>query len=321
MYNEELKKRFIDQYTNNNSTKKLCETIFNSFESSEIEWGGDLCTKSTEELLPKINNLSGVRSRSQLMQLSILRDYVKWCILTNVDGACDGMLNINDVKMDSLKTQTVSRPKHLQKYLDSICSPEEKCTTDNIYRCFYWLAYAGMDEEDILNVKISDVDFKRMQVNYPRKYTVVPIYAEAVHAFKNCVELDSFLYNHPNYTKSVWKPRVEGDTLIRGLRSKINTKSIRVEMSRRSKRNIELGNTTMQLTYSRVWLSGLFYRMYERELDGEPVDFSDIVDEQMSTKVYSYRGRNTPNGKRKFLMREFEEDYRRWKLTWYSNKI
>lgn len=315
MYNQEKKMQFIQEYSTKPSMKKICITIFEAFEEYELGWNADLCTRTADELQPIINKMVGFRARSKWIRLIILKEYARWCIGMGIPGACDGMLQITNVGLDKVKIQTVASPIHLQTYLDAICEPEERCTTDNIYRCYYWLAYAGMDEEDILNVKCEDVDFRNMQINYPRKMTVVPLYPQALKAFHNCVELESFVFNHPNYTKTVWKPRADGNTLIRGIRAQVTLKSIRVELSRRSKAKED--KTPLRLSYFRVWISGIFYRMYEGEVVGEEPYFDDIVAEQMEGKTYKLdSGRNTMAAKHRQLVRDYEEDYQRWKLAW-----
>lgn len=313
MYNEEIKKKFVRYYTTSINTAKMCESIFNQFEPYECKWGADLCTRNAEELQPIIDNISGLRSRSRFSKLIMLKDYVKWCInIANVPDACDGMLKINTVGLDKVRQRTVASPLHLQKYLDSICSPERDKTTDNIYRCYYWLAYGGVDEEDILRVKCSDVDFSNMVVNY--KNMEIPIYREAITAFKNCVELTQFVYNHPNYTKTVWKDRVDGDLLVRGVRANLSLYSLRAEISRRAK--LHEKETGIRLSYYRTWISGVFYRAYERELIGEAPDFTDVAASRMEGKTYKLdSGRNTQESKRRKVVRDYQEDYQRWKLA------
>lgn len=313
MYNADLKRRFVRDYTSSVSTAKVCETIFNQLEPYELVWNDDLCTKSEDELQPIIDTIVGFRARSKWMRIIILKDYVKWCInVANVPGACDGMLRINTVGLDKVKQQTIASPLHLQKYLDMICLPESEKATDNIYRCYYWLAYGGVAEKDILSIKCSDVDFENMIVHY--NGTDIPIYREAIPAFKNCVELSQFVYNHPNYTKTVWKERAPGDTLIRGVRSNLTLYSLRVEISRRAKNNES--KTGMRPSYFRIWVSGIFYRTYEREAIGEQPNFNAIAAQQMEGKVYKLdSGRNTIDAKRRQLAKDYMDDYQRWKLA------
>lgn len=317
MYNEKIKHRFMMEVVSSTPWKlKLCESVFGSTEKYEEEWGADLCTKTADELQPMINQITGFRARSKWTKLILLKDYVRWCIEMNVDGACSGILDIKTIGLDKVKQQTIANPKHLQNYLDAICEPADRMATDNIYRCYYWLAYAGMEEEDILKVKCSDVNFKKMEVLYEQKYTVVPIYPEGIDAFHNCVELNQFLYIHPNYSKEVWKDRADGDTLIRGIKSVPTIKALRVELSRRSKQKSD--KTPLKLSYFRVWLSGIFYRMYEQEIIGIQPDFNAIVAQQMEGKTYKLdSGRNTIEAKHRQLVRDYEEDYERWKLAWF----
>lgn len=317
MYNAEIKHQFMREVVSTTPWKlKLCESVFNSTEEYEEEWKADLCTKSAEELQPMVNQISGFRARSKWSRLILLKDYVKWCIEMEVDRACSGMLEIKTVGLDKVKQQTIASPKHLQNYLNAICEPANMKATDNIYRCYYWLAYAGMAEEDIFKVKCSDVDFNKLIVQYNQKYTVVPIYPEGLEAFHNCVELSQFRYIHPNITKEIWKDRADGDILIRGIKSVSTIKAFRVELSRRSKQKSD--RTPLKLSHFRVWLSGVFYRMYEQEIIGVPPDFNAIVAQQMEGKTYKLdSGRNTIEAKHRQLVRDYEEDYERWKLAWF----
>ena len=135
------------------------------------------------------------------MTLTILKEYVKWCIAMKVPGACDGMLHIEAVGLDKVRHQMVSSPLHLQRFMDSIFDSESDETIDNIYRCYFWMAYGGIDEDDTILIRNEDVDFSEMIIRY--KTISVPIYREALPAFRNAVNLTSFVYKHPNYSKTI----------------------------------------------------------------------------------------------------------------------
>lgn len=316
MYNEELKTRFIQEYAQSLSRAEACQQAFNAMEPYEEQWGADLCTRSTAELEPVIEQLVGFRVRSRWQRIIIFQKYVKWCIANRVNGACDGMLHIENVGLGKVRTQMVANPLQLQRYLDVICEPESEQTTDNIYRCFYWMAYSGMGEEAILNTKCSDVDFENMVIRSGGEEFV--IYREAIPAFKNAATLTEFVYKHPNYPpdKKVIRNRAPGNTLIRGIRSTTSALALRVELSRRSKKFLEDGSTDKQLSYYRVWLSGLFYRMHQRELAGIPVDFSGEASKFMEGKTYKLdTGRNTPEAKKRAVVNDYVQDYERWKAA------
>ncbi len=313
MYNEELKTKFIRSYTQSIHTANVATTIFTVMSVYEEGWQADLCTKSAEELQPVIDEIMALRSRSQWMAMTILKEYVKWCILMKVPGACKGMLNITAVGLDKVRRQMVSSPLHLQRYLDSLFDREQEETVDNIYRCYYWMAFGGIKEEDTLLIKASDVDFSEMCVRY--KNTDIPIYREALPAFHNTAELTSFLYKHPHYTKPIRRNRIEGDILMRGIKANTKILTIRAVLSKRSKFAVEQRKTDLQLSFYRVWMSGLFYRMYERERAGIPVDFSEAAANFMEGKTYHVTGRIKVKHKQNQKERDYMEDYQRWKLA------
>lgn len=313
MYNNELKARFIKDYTQSINTANVATTVFTAMEPFEEAWQADLCTKSAEELQPVIDKVVALRFRSQWMSLNILKEYVKWCMAMRVPGACDGMLSITAAGLDKVKHQMVSSPFHLQQYLDAVFSKEEDEMLDNLYRCYYWMAYGGVQDEDVLSIKTSDVNFDEMCIQYGD--TSVPIYRESLPAFHNAVELKSFLYRHPNYAKPIRRDRVPGDTLIRGYRVITQTNNLRSNMSHLSADAIKQGKTELQLSFYRVWMSGLFYRMYERERAGLPVDFTGVAAELMSGKTYIIKGRTKIEHRQRQRGRDYMEDYQRWKLA------
>lgn len=319
MYNEEIKTKFIQDYTTSLSMANSCKVAFNAFEEFENEWDADLCTKTTEELSPIVEQLVGFRVKSKWLRLTIYKDYVRWCMVNGIPGACDGMLHVETLGLSKVRTQMVSNPKQLQLYLNQIWEPESEQTTDIIYRCFYWLAYSGMAEEDILKVKCSDVDFDNMVVKFGNKE--YRIYVEALPAFRMAVKLTEFVYKHPNYTtpgKRVIRNRALGDTLIRGIRQTLSVSTIRVELSSRSKKGIEDGLTDKQLSYGRVWLSGLFYRTRENELAGIPVNFEAAASEFTEGKVYKLDTcRNTQEAVKRKVANDYLQDYQRWKAAFF----
>ena len=316
MYNEELKTRFIQEYTKSISRAEACVQAFNAIEPFEVQWDADFCTKSAAELEPVVEQLVGFRVRSRWQRIIIFQKYVKWWLAHKVKDACDGMLQVECAGLDKARTQMVSNPTMLQAYLDVVCDPESEKTTDNIYRCFYWMAYSGMDEHDIMNVKCSDVDFDNMAIRYGGEE--YEIHREAIPAFRNAATLTEFVYKHPNYPpdKKVIRNRALGDTLIRGIRSTTSLAALRVELSRRSKKFIEDGLTDKQLSYYRVYLSGLFYNMKKREEAGIPVDFTGVASRFMEGKTYKLdAGRNTPEAKKRAVVNDYLQDYERWKAA------
>lgn len=320
MYNGEIKARFIEEFSTSTNRRHIATVMFNTLEPYEAKWSADFCTRSKAELQPVVNEIVGFRAKSKNTRLSILKDYVRWCIKNQVEGACDSLFQIEEIGLDKLKRQMVANPQHLQRYLNCICDAETEETVECIYRCFYWLAYGGINnEEDAFRVLDKDVDFENMVVRYNNRE--FPIYREAIPAFKNCVILSQFKYKHPNYEKTIIKERANGTMLLRGYSEKKSVKALRVEMSRRAKNPkfkspSDEGDKSLdlKLSFYRVWLSGLFYRTYEAERAGMPVDFMAAAEEFMEGKTYKLdSGRNLIGAKQRQLASDYLEDYNRWK--------
>lgn len=137
-------------------------------------------------------------------------------------------------------------------------------------------------------------------------------------ALRNCVELTQFVYKHPNYSPDtvVYKDRAAGDILIRGSNGVLSIRVMRVGLSRLSQKSIQEGKTEQHLSYYRVWLSGLFYRMFERECAGLPVDFLDTAIQFTEGRSYKLdRSRNTIQAYQRRIAKSYKQDYNTWKLT------
>lgn len=319
MYNSKIKKRFIAEFSTSTSRRHAATVMFNTIEPYETEWGADFCTRSKEELEPVVSEIVGFRTNSKKLRLGILKAYIRWCKENKIDGVCEDLFLIDEIGLDKFKRQMVANPKHLQRYLDCICDKESEETVGCIYRCYYWLAYSGMKEEDALKVVASDVDLENTVVRYNgREYF---IYREAVPAFRNCINLTQFRYKHANYKNNVYKQRAPGDILLRGISEKSSVEIMRVEMSKRAKvckfkneADKDDKSLDLKLSFYRVQLSGLFYRTYEAERAGMPVDFSAAVEQFMEGKTYKLdSGRNLIGAKKRQLANEYMEDYNRWK--------
>jgi integrase len=194
LYNEERKMEFISSYTDNENTKRICITLFKSIAGYENDWNADICTKQAEDLIPVIESFTGIRSLSKTRKVIILKKYIQWCIECKIPNATNGLKDVEDVLgLNKLRTQMVSSPAHLQKYMNDILHTEDMNTTDNTVRCFLWLAYGGMQELDIFNVKVGDVDLKRKIISLRhtknKQYQTIPLSTELTHQLKEYMNL------------------------------------------------------------------------------------------------------------------------------------
>ena len=314
MFNEEQKVKFAKEFTDKITVRDNIRRIFDAIEPFEEKWRADICTRNAEELQPAFDAVAGLRNGSRKVPMQILQAYANWCISHGIPDACDGIMHVDSIGAEKIARHMVSTPHQLQLCLDQVCDPESMKTTDNTVRVFLWLAFSGMKEEDTPRITPKNVDFKCAVVRLDGEE--YPIYREAFQSFYNCAELKQFVYIHPNYNanETHYRERVEGDQLLRGFRSMPQLHTMQVELSRRVRRAADEGKVDTLISYSRVWLSGIFYRMWEREQAGMPVDFSEQARRYAEGKTYKLSsGRNLREAKIRAIAKDFEADYLRWK--------
>lgn len=312
MYNDDLKKRFIREYTKSISTAKVANTLFDATEKYERMYSRDICQMTIEEAQHVVDNVMGMRIKSHAMYLTILREYTKWCIVMRVDGACDSALKVHAVGLEKMRKYMVSSPMHLQKVLDEIFDKESDETIDVVYRVYFWLAYGGIKEDDIPKICRSNIDMTNMTISYGGVTT--PIYRESIPAITYAMSLVSFNYKHPNYSNIIRRDRVQGDSIIRGIKSEADIMTLRATISRKVAKAVKSNIASVQLSYHRAFLSGLFFRVYEAERAGIPADFADAAVEFTDGRQYKNIDEKTIVYVQNRVSKQYMEDYLRWKL-------
>lgn len=306
MYNEEQKKRFIQGYTTSISTASHLATLFSRSEKFETDLGKDICEFSLDELEKCSGYLFGVTTVSKRATISMLRQYCRWCISSNISGATDAVDQLKDFGTEQINEYMFSSPLHLQRVLDQVFSQESELGVDNTYRLYCWFAYSGIRKEDALFVRNCDVDTRSME--FTVKGVKYDIYKECLPALNNCLDLESFVYKHPLYSKEVVRNRTSGDYILRGLRdfedgtSVIN--GIAMNIKRLKKEGVDIS-----LRYNTIRKSGIFYRAFNLERAGFDVDFRDIIISDRSARG----DKEYTKAKVTEIQKMYQYDYERWK--------
>ena len=316
MYNEEQKLRYINETAASEAVARRAKNIFRAAAPFEEEWGADLCTRTPEELKPFLDKALGLRTRSRYSQLSMIRSYMRWCKETGADGAKEfPSWYATDDDTESVRLLIVRSPEHLQQYMNKAFDKEDDKTQDNAYRAFLWLAYGGMTEECAYEVTCKEVFFDYMEVRRGDETAI--LYRQGLAAMRNCVTLQEFYYRNGHYVNSdgIWRNRVPGDRILRGIRADQPLQNFRTQVSRRIRqsKNVE---GSQSLSYSRVWLAGSFYRLYEREQAGIEPDFTAAAADSLAGR--NALKKKTESERRAALAdaaRIFKNDYTRWKLV------
>lgn len=310
MYNKDLKIRFIQCRNKSDSDDKICYLLFRRIEPFEREWNADICTVSVEKLQPVLEVICGNRTGSW-SRLYILKSYCKWCLYeAKVPGACDSIFHIKLAGIEMIKNQMVASPRDLQRCLDRIYKCEDDNTVDNVYRCYFWMAFCGIPESNILNITSNDVDLTNMTIISDE--VEYELYRESFASVRKCATIDSFALIHPLHNDVSFKPRGKGNQLLRGFKDLSSIYTLRSSISQ----DLNNNKSERAISYNRVWLSGVFYRIHEDEVVTGIPRFDGYLDDFMRGKDYKLGpGRSSLQTVRKEKLNIVSQSYNRWKIA------
>lgn len=304
MYNAKQKELYISELRTN-AGKSDARYMFEATEQIEEQNKTDLCAFSNELISKALTQIAGIKTGTQKKAVLKFKAYIKWCLQNNIEKTNADALkfHIDSLGLDMFYIQSVSSPGHLQSCLDEIFAPEEELVTDNVYRAFLWLAFAGMEKDDILRLKSTDLDIKNKCV-YGSENESYSLPNQSLNVLKICAEATHFNYTHARYTK-YWE-RVQSEQLLRNVKSELTDNTIRKRL--REARFDSQGDlkTQMELTYSHVWLSGIFFRARISEItENRKPNFLDIaVKEVGEFSDFAV-----------IKAKEYLRDYTRWKAA------
>lgn len=335
MYNAEIKEVFLRDTTRTEASRNARVRTFNLFQKYEEDRGSDLCTFSAKEIQSILDGFSfGMRARSNDNNIITIRSYIKWCLSRKIDGASSDGLNITNSNIEKIRRHTVKNPLHLKKFLDDVFTEQDGTIFDPI-KGFFWVAFGGCKEEDTMYLTKNDVDLRNGIINGKSWQSI--IYKEGYETIRQCVEATEFLYFNSQYINKgdILRPRVPGDCIFRGVRG-AGTPSLdvfRSNISRRVKEALAEGKTDLNLSYYRVMMSGVFYRMRELEVAEVLTDshFEALANMHLRKKQESHgnvyydrhidQKRDDPHITRQdrnmFLRKvnDYKTDYENWKMT------
>ena len=282
--------------------------LFKTVELYEDKWGSPIQTRSVEEVQDFIDAEFSKNKLYPAIKFWFLKKYLSWCKANDIKITEDLDAKIKLSWLSDIENKLIKDALHLRIYLDALFSPEEEVDTDVLLRAYCWLAYMGLSDEQIDNLKVSDVNLGEMVVIADGK--VYDIYREAFRTLKICTERDILKYNHSKYSTLI--KRIDGDRVIRGVKSERKAVTLKSDISTANKQALENGKTNLNLTPRSIKMSGIFNRQYERERMGQPIDFSWLVASEYLevSKQDDYQKRKTSYRKEK----NYQDEYYRWKL-------
>ena len=315
MYNEKQKLSFMNDYTERESTKKFVGSLFDALERYEELYNKDICFMDLDELQPAVDSVIGLRVTTKWSKVATIREYIKWCGRKGIPNVSDAIKHINILGIDKIKGSMVSSPMDLHKCLNNTFDNEEEQTAQSVFHAYFWMAFMGVPIDYTVCIEKEHIDFESMILRYNGDEW--PMYRESLRAFKNVVLLTKFKFDNGYYKEPIYRNRVPGTTILRGVRSTPPLKFLRSNASAIFTKSIESGRTHKRLSYERVKRSGIFYRMHEAEICGEPVDFFELANAAMADKEYALDKGRTKKNLIEREARAMMEEYQSWKLAFY----
>lgn len=329
MYNDQVKCAFIQRYTASDQTEKLVRGIFDRMQGVEEKYDTDFYAMNTEQAQEAFTSVTGTRIKGANTILMILKAYVRWCVANGYPASN----SVQDVRLDvydKFKEGYVASPLHLKETLDVVFYRPDLNGIEYIYRTYFWLAFMGLQVSEAIQVKDSDIDFDNMRLKFfdakRKKEERFPMYVESLPDFRQAKVMKTI--SEPRGTKGVSKDRASGNELLRGKVSKrtleeaitltyrpVICRTFKETPQRYEREGKEVPKTvSLKLTYNHAYMSGIFYRMYERERMGIPPDFDEIVLRERRNVTNPHYPRGYSERKLlNILIKNMGQDYENWK--------
>lgn len=313
VFNPELKKRWLYDYAASHSlgtTLITIHTLLMNLAPYEYEKGADVCTWDNPDYISSVMyEISPTTTNTRRRLLSLLRSYVQWCLDNNIPNTSAAIfdLEFKESNPRTFKSRSVTNPKQLQAYLRTVLGDETRLCEDLLRRCYAWFAFSGIPIGKAADVRTSDVRLDRMEIVYGG--ITYRLYYEGLSDIRTACSS----YWYERYVGMHWSlfQRTDNDTVLRGMSSDTTPEQrerlLNAGLTRCARLALLEKKTDKRLTYRDIHRSGVFYRVYEDEMAGFPVDF---------TAVIGLFGINPPNANHmRHVAGLYRADYETWKAT------
>ncbi len=305
MYNKERKLTFANTLTQNSiSTYSKLKL----FEPYEAESNCDLCMLPVNVLQKAFDSGLGMKPESMSIYnlITLVKKYIEWCREQGFEVS-NSIYSIEMGTDKRYRETMVSSPAHLNFLLNKVFDPVNLNTVDCLRRSVLWLLYFGLTVSEIEELKTDEVGLEKKIVCH--NGLIYDIYNESLPALKKTCELTEFSYIHPDYNEVIKKKRVDGDFLLRG----IDSKKLNFENTTRSVISRKANAVKVKLQHSKIYTSGIFYRMYMQETNGFTPNFLMYVVEKAKKD-----GVNRTEISMMQSARVLKKGYQEWKHAFYD---
>jgi len=164
IFNEDIKRRFIDETYDNEGTKKIVEYVFYYAYGNEVPLGKDLYNFTLDEIgdviangRPKSTNVAATRG-------NIIYQYIDWAIKNNLRTS-----NIHPMQELDREWYGQFIDKNIKQFISKMELDEIENqlvnAQDRVVLRLLWLGVSGKEYNELRNLRLSDISDGRLHLN------------------------------------------------------------------------------------------------------------------------------------------------------------
>lgn len=287
MFNEKQKEQFINYKTNIsntdiNSYKTNLKNFFNRLEKLEFEINKEFSQMSKDEMFNTVSKFLTGGINYQRSDLNLLCQYLSWCIKENKSIIKENMLMGKSVKEFNISASyaniLLKDENELANILDEAIQPLDADTVDNNYRCFLHLLFAGLSQDDVVNLKICDINLRENIINVNKR---------KIKISEKLRKIIEYILSMQFLTRSVRGGGLRQDCITKSGYLIENTVDITEKMNPNYRQIIrkslavaisqKLSNCSKQLSPTNIINSGVFSRIYLNEIETGEIDCTEYL--------------------------------------------
>jgi hypothetical protein len=305
MFNEEQKNKYLDAISDNGDKYIVgVKSLFNNLAAIEKEADVDFCKFDKDMVINALAQISGRKKSTKSWNLTVLKDYLDWCIMNGFTDQNELVgVSYSDIDTSkSIRYETIPNIEYLRRIIE-VGFPEindNDVSMNTIYRLYALLLYSGMTEQ----AKVDDNSLLRYNGKEINIHPFAKKYLDRVIATDEIVWVR---FGKETYTKLLPSGKLIG--CVRALENRLgNFKNMITKLNKLYQH--ETGKY-IRLSTSRIYESGVYYRLLQKELDTGKID-EDIIKEGFDIREEKYSTQVIYASQ----MYNIKCDYQEWKKAW-----
>jgi len=257
----------------------------------------------------------GLKKANKSRYLTQLKQYLDWCIAYNyINYNPLDSVKYTDIDAGKLiRYETIQNIEHLKQVLD-IGLPEINETSvsmNTINKLYAYLLYSGMTDQEIVDITKDEakLDDNNILTYNGKDILIQPIVKEYLNKVINSDnEIVSMKFGRETYLKLLPSDKLIG--CERSPENRIN--NFKHVIVRSNKEYQDKTGEYIGLSSSRIYQSGVFFRLLQKELTTGVVD-EDALNEAFNIREEKY-STSLIHHSQKF---NAKADYESWKRAWF----